>query len=50
MTLFATKCLSFGDVEECVRIRFPEEIDARIYKWLKKRKANRSTYILKESA
>ena len=49
VTLFAAKCMSFGEVEECVRIRFSEEIDSKIFKWLKKRKANRSAYILKET-
>lgn len=48
VTLFATKCLSFGDVEECVRVRFPEEIERKVMKWLKKRKANPSCYILRE--
>jgi hypothetical protein len=50
VTLFAAKCMSFGEVEECVRIRFPDDIDAKIFKWLKKRKSNRSAYILKETA
>lgn len=49
VTLYAAKCLSFGEVEECVRIRLPEEIESKIFKWLKKRKANRSAYLLKES-
>lgn len=48
VTLFAAKCISFGEVEECVRIRFPTEIDSKIRKWLKKRKASASAYILQE--
>jgi hypothetical protein len=47
VTLFAATCMSFGEVEECVRIRFPDEIQAKIRKWMKKRKANVSAYILK---
>lgn len=46
VTLFAAKCLSFGDVEECVRIRFSEQVDAKIRKWLKKRKASPSAYMI----
>ena len=47
VTLFAAKCMSFGEVEECVRIKFPDDIDSKIRKWMKKRKANVSAYILK---
>jgi hypothetical protein len=47
--IYAAKCMSFGDVEECLRIRFAPEIDAKIRKWMKKRKANPSAYIIKES-
>lgn len=50
VTLFAAKCMAFGEVEECVRIRFTPEVDAKIIKWLKKRKANRSAYILQSSS
>lgn len=49
ITLFSAKCLSFGDVEECIRVRFPAEIDGKIRKWLKKRKASASAYMLDES-
>lgn len=45
ITPYAAHCLSFGDVEECVRIRFPEHVEAAIYKWLKKRKASRGVYL-----
>lgn len=46
VTLFAAKCMSFGEIEECVRIRFPAEVDDKIRKWLKKRKANQSAYMI----
>ena len=49
VVLFAAKCLSFGDVEECVRIRFAPEIDAKIRKWLKKRKASAGAYMIAET-
>ena len=49
VTLFAGKCMSFGEVEECVRIRFPEDIDSKIRKWLKKRKASPSAYLIKNN-
>ena len=48
IVIFAAKCMSFGDVEECLRVEFPPEIDSKIRKWLKKRKANPQAYILKE--
>lgn len=50
ITLFAAKCMSFGDVEECIRVRFPADIEAKVYKWLKKRKASRSAYIINDKA
>jgi len=46
VTLFAAKCMSFGEVEECVRIRFEAAIDTKIRKWLKKRKASPSAYMI----
>ena len=46
ITLFAAKCMSFGEVEECIRIRFPPAIDSKIRKWLKKRKSNPNSYII----
>lgn len=49
ITLFAAKCMSFGDVEECLRVRFPADIEQKIYKWLKKRKASRSAYLIQEN-
>jgi hypothetical protein len=45
--LFAAKCMAFGEVEDCIRIRFSAEIDGKIHVWLKKRKANASSYIFK---
>lgn len=47
VTLFAAYCMSFGEKEECIRIRFPEDVDNRIKKWLKKRKASPLAYIIK---
>lgn len=46
ITLFSAFCMSFGDREPCVRVRFPAEIDQSIRKWLKKRKASPSAYII----
>lgn len=40
IALYRTKCLSFGDVEECVRPRFTPDVVAKIRGWLKKRKAS----------
>lgn len=48
ITVFATRCMAFGDIEECIRVRFPEEIDGKVRKWLKKRKANPSAYMIQE--
>ncbi len=50
VTLFATKCVSFGEVEECVRLRFTAEIDKKIVKWLKKRKSNPAAYMITGAA
>lgn len=46
ITIFSTFCMSFGDKEECLRVKFPAEIDAKVRKWLKKRKASPSAYML----
>ncbi len=46
ITLFAARCISFGEVVECVRVRFPPDIDAKIGKWMKKRKASPSAYMI----
>ncbi len=46
ITLFAAYCMSFGDKEECIRVRFPDAIDGAIRKWLRKRKSSPSCYIL----
>lgn len=48
--MFAAKCMSFGEVEECLRLRFSPEIDAKIRKWMKKRKANGAAYMIKDEA
>jgi hypothetical protein len=51
ITVYSAKCLAFGEVEDCLRVRFPADVEARIYKWLKKRKASKSAYLYtKESA
>lgn len=50
VTLFATKCLSFGEIEECVRIRFTPDVDKKILKWLKKRKSSASAYMITDQA
>jgi hypothetical protein len=44
--MFKTTCASFGDVEECLRLQFTPEIHAKIFKWMKKRKSNRSAYMI----
>lgn len=46
ITLFSAECMSFGDREPCVRVRFPADIDAKIRKWMKKRGASVSAYML----
>jgi hypothetical protein len=48
--MFAAKCMSFGEVEECLRLRFSPEIDGKIRKWMKKRKSNPSAYIIKDQS
>lgn len=49
IVMFAAKCMSFGEVEECVRIRFSAENEAKVKKWMKKRGASVAAYILKEA-
>lgn len=44
--MFAAKCMSFGEVEECLRLQFSAEIHAKIRKWMKKRKSNPSAYMI----
>lgn len=46
ISLFAAHCMSFGEKEECLRVRFTAEIDGKIRRWLKKRKASPSAYII----
>ncbi len=48
VTLYATKCLSFGAPEECVRIKFSPAAEAKIMKKLKKSKTNPQVYRIKE--
>lgn len=50
VTIFSAFCMSFGDREPCLRIKFPAEIDGAIRKWLKKRKASPSAYMLAPTA
>jgi len=45
ITLFATKCMCSGEVEECVRVVFPPDINARVIRWMKQR-ASPSAYML----
>ncbi len=45
ITLFATKCFSFGAIEECVRIEGTDKEHAKIRTWLKKRGSNPDSYI-----
>ena len=49
ITVFSAFCLSFGQKEECLRIRFPAEVDRAVRAYLKKRKASPSVYILDEN-
>ncbi len=46
ITVFATRCLAFGEIEECLRVRFPGEIEVKVKAWLKKRKASPSAYMI----
>lgn len=48
--MFAAKCMSFGEVEECLRLRFSPDVDGKIRKWMKKRKSNPSAYIMNDGA
>lgn len=44
--VFATRCMAFGEIEECLRVRFPAEIETKVKAWLKKRKASPSAYMI----
>ncbi len=46
ITVFAARCMAFGEIEECLRVRFAPEIDTKVRAWLKKRKASPSAYII----
>lgn len=50
VAMFAARCLSFGEVEDCLRIRFAPEIDRRIDLWMKKRKASPKAYMIRDEA
>lgn len=44
--LYKAWCMSFGEEEECVRVRFAPDIDTKIRKWLKKRGASPNAYMI----
>lgn len=48
ITVFTAFCMSFGEKEEALRVRFPADIDGKIRRYLKKRKASPSCYILED--
>lgn len=50
ISIFSCFCMSFGDREECLRVRFPDQIDGQIRKWLKKRKASPSAYMIADKS
>lgn len=47
VTLYTTKCKSFNEIEECVRIVFTPAIEKLIMKYLKKRKCDPEIYRLR---
>jgi hypothetical protein len=49
ITLMAAKCLSFGEVEECVRPVLSVDVEAKVFKWLKKRKSSSQAFMIKET-
>lgn len=50
VTVFAARCLAFGDVEDCLRFRFPAAIDDGIRKFMRKRKVNPQAYIMRDQS
>jgi hypothetical protein len=50
IVLFATRCMSFGEIEDCIRVQFPSDIDQKVRKWMKKRKASVSAYMMPNEA
>ena len=48
ITLERAVCMCWGEREECIRVQFPAPIEARIVKWLKKRKASPSVYRIQD--
>ena len=49
ITLYKAQCMSFGETEECVRIQLPDEIHTKVKKWLKKRGASPSAYLISQT-
>lgn len=48
ITIYQTKCLSFGVVEPCIRLKVSKEIDDKVRAWLKKRKSSIKCYKLED--
>jgi len=46
--IFSTRCMAFGEIEPCLRIKFDPEIDQKIRKWLRKRGGNVNAYMIEE--
>ncbi len=46
--IFPAICTAFGELEECLRVRFQAEIDQKVRGWIRKRKAPASAYIVRE--
>ena len=44
ITVYATTCLSFGQPEECLRVQFDPQIEAKVIAYCKKRKVNPKVY------
>lgn len=42
--LYAAQCYAFGEIEDCIRIKFSKEIEDNIIRWMKRRKANPASY------
>jgi hypothetical protein len=46
VTLMAANCLSFGEVESCIRPVLPPEIKSKVFKWLSKRKSSPKAFMI----
>lgn len=46
VTLFATMCMAFGERAECIRVRFPANIDRAVRKEMKRKKIREGAYML----